>query len=374
MKGGAIIVAAALTAWPAAGQQPVRSAIPTAPVAKGAGWQDVSLAGYREHLEKLGVVVASCADVRDAKTCDPALVGPDNRVLLGTGAAAERRAVRYDWLRALLTQAQRKDPAATPHADTGRGGPAKADAVPAPPSTAELLEAAQVRLAADEQQAGGKTQAEPTNSRQRAAMETVLAGREFRGLEQMSPGQTVSEKVDNWLNSLFARAARLGARVPWLGGALVLGFILLVCAGLGWGLLQLERRWRMRLTQETVTLAEGAPSARDWQLWLQDARKAAEAGDWRGAIHLIYWAAIARLESRRLWPADRARTPREYLNLLAGDDPRRMGLAALTRSFERTWYGGRTADEPAYRQAEELATGLIGNGAGMSAARGGAAR
>lgn len=371
MKGGAIIVAVALTAWPAAGQQPVRSAVPTAPVAKGAGWRGVSTAGYREHLEELTLVVESCADARDAKACDPARVGPDDRVLLGTGAAAERRAVRYDWLRALLTQAQRKDPAATTKVGTGRGGPANG-AAPAAPTTADLLNAALARLIADGQQAGGKTQAEPTNSRQRAAMETVLAGREFRGLEPMSPGQTVSEKVDNWLNSLFAKAARLGARVPWLGGALVLGFILLVCAGLGWGLLQLERRWRTRLTAEVVSPPAGAPSARDWQLWLEDARKAAQAGDWREAIHLIYWAAIARLESRRLWPADRARTPREYLNLLAGDDPRRTGLAALTGSFERTWYGGRTADEGAYRQAEKLAAGLIGNGAGAAGA--GAAR
>jgi len=341
----------------------------TAPVATGAGWQDVSIAGYRAHLEKLTLVVESCADARDAKACDPARVGPDDRVLLGNGVAAERRAVRYDWLRALLTQAQRKDSAAaTGHVERDRDEEAGAGAAPPVLTTADLLNAALARLIADGQQAGSKTPAEPVNSRQRAAMEMVLAGREFRGLERMSPGQTVSEKVDNWLNSLFARAARLGARVPWLGGALVLGFILLVCAGLGWGLLQLERRWRTRLTAEVASPAAGAPSARDWQLWLDDARKAAQTGDWREAIHLIYWAAIARLESRRLWPADRARTPREYLDLLAGDDPRRTGLAALTKSFERTWYGGRTADEPTYRQAEELAAGLIGSAAGAAGA------
>jgi hypothetical protein len=67
----------------------------------------------------------------------------------------------------------------------------------------------------------------------------------------------------------------------------------------------------------------GAASAREWQLWLEDARKAAAAGQWREAIHFVYWAAISRLESRRLWPADRARTPREYLALVAPEDPRR---------------------------------------------------
>jgi hypothetical protein len=113
----------------------------------------------------------------------------------------------------------------------------------------------------------------------------------------------------------------------------------------------------------------GAASARDWQLWLEDARKAAAAKHWREAIHFVYWAAISRLESKRLWPADRARTPREYLALVAAEDPRRPGLATLTGSFERIWYGGRAAGEGDYRKAEALAEGLI---SGSAASSGGA--
>ncbi len=114
-----------------------------------------------------------------------------------------------------------------------------------------------------------------------------------------------------------------------------------------------------------------AASARDWQLYLEDAHGAAAAGEWRQALHFVYWAAISRLESKRLWPADRARTPREYLALVAVDDPRRAGLASLTGSFERTWYGGRAAGEGDYRQAEELATALIsGSGAAIKAGGG----
>jgi hypothetical protein len=139
----------------------------------------------------------------------------------------------------------------------------------------------------------------------------------------------------------------------------VWGFILAVCVGLVWGLLQLERRWRIRLTPDTEGPATGAASARDWQLWLDDARAAAAAGLWREAIHFVYWASISRLESRRLWPADRARTPREYLALIAPEDPRQPGLAKLTGDFERTWYGGRPAGEGDYRSAENLASSLI---------------
>jgi hypothetical protein len=126
-----------------------------------------------------------------------------------------------------------------------------------------------------------------------------------------------------------------------------------------WGLLQLERRWRMRLIPDSDGPAAGAASARDWQLWLEDARQAASAGLWREAIHYLYWASISRLESRRLWPADRARTPREYLALVAPEDPRKPGLATLTGSFERFWYGGRSAAQSDYLKAEELATAMI---------------
>jgi hypothetical protein len=170
--------------------------------------------------------------------------------------------------------------------------------------------------------------------------------------------------VGNWLNRLFASVANLKSRSAWVGRAIVWGFIVGVCIALVYSLLRLERRWRVRLTPEHDELpAPGAVSARDWQLWLEDARKAATSGKWRDAIHFIYWAAISRLESRRLWPADRARTPREYLALVAHEDPRRSGLTQLTATFERFWYGGRAAGENDYRAAESLATGLI-NGSG----------
>lgn len=359
-----------VAATAAAAQQPLHSPVPSAPAAASAGWHDVSMADYRKHLQRLSAVVEACARARDAKACDPALAGRDDRVSLGGGANAEGRPVRYGWLRVLLQQAQKKDAPAASRTTAGAKIAQASGALPPPPSTTELLQSAEKRLAADQQQAERAAQREPENAAARAVMKQVLAGREFRGLKRTSRGESLKEKIDNWLNSLFAGAAGLGARAPWLGRSAVGAFILAVCAGLVWGLLQMERRWRIRLTPESVAPAPAAPSAREWQLWLEDARKAAGAGCWRDAIHCLYWAAISHLESRRLWPADRARTPREYLSLMEGEDPRRAGLAALTGSFERTWYGGRSAGEGDYRRAEELAKALIarplpsGRGAG----------
>ena len=386
------VLAAALVA--AVGALPARAEDPAAQGANKV--REATLAEYRQHLVELNEVVKACAKARDTNNCDPVLVGQNERVPLSNVPNAERRLVRYGWLRALLTIAQTKDK--TPEEAQGKAenkSPNKPEespedkakskpderpkdtleveaARPPKPTTNELLQAAQLRLTQDIAQADGAAAgppaAAPDYSQERETMKQVLAGRDFRNLEPPSRRDSFLEKLSEWLNRIIEGLTKLHANTAWAGRVIVWGFILAVCVGLAWGLLQLERRWRLRLVPESDGPAAGAASARDWQLWLADARRAAAAGEWREAIHFVYWAAISRLESRRLWPADRARTPREYLALVTADDPRRAGLATLTGSFERTWYGGRTAGESDYRKAEELADGLI---AGSGIAEGG---
>jgi hypothetical protein len=357
--------------------------------------REATLAEYRQHLVELNEVVGTCARARDNKSCDPELAGQDDRVPLFN--TQERRLVRYNWLRVLLWSARTKDvipktaqdhngnkaqtktdntPEDKARSEAGGGAkeaPAEEYTRPLKPTTGELLQAAQLRLARDLTQAdsaaAGEPAAAPDYSQERNTMKQVLAGRDFRNLEPPTKRDSLLEKLDEWLNRLFKTIGKLHANVDWLGPVIVWGFILATCVGLTWGLLQLERRWRIRLVPESDGPAAGAASARDWQLWIDDARRAAVAGQWREAIHFVYWAAISRLESKRLWPADRARTPREYLALVTTNDPRRAGLATLTGSFERTWYGGRKAGESEYMQAEKLAEGLI---SGSGAAEGGA--
>jgi hypothetical protein len=399
----AAALAAGVSALPARADDPAPQ--PTKNV------REATLAEYRQHLVELNAVVETCAKARDAKSCDPALAGQDERVPLGN--APERRLVGYGWLRALLTQAQTKDKA--PEGAQGKAeaeGKAEAQgkgenksqnkpetkpaekakntsddrpeetlevvaARPPKPTIGELLQAALARLTEEiaqaESAAAGPPVAAPDHSREREVMKQVLSGRDFRGLEPPTARDAFLEKLSEWLNRFFDSIAKLSASSAWVGRVIMWGIILAACVGLAWGLLQMERRWHLRLVPESDGAASGAASARDWQQWLNDARRAATAGQWREAIHCVYWAAISRLESRRMWPADRARTPREYLALVTADDPRRDGLATLTGSFERTWYGGRTAGENEYLQAEKLADGLIsGSGtAGSGAAKGG---
>ena len=351
----------------------------TAAAQPTSGGREATLAEYRQHLVELNAVVESCAKARDTKSCDPGLVGDDDRVPLTNAPNGERRLVRYGWLRTLLGKAQLTDEVqvktpAKPAVGSLSPPPEEPTRLPKP-TTSQLLQAAEARLTQDIAQADGaiaatQPPAATDYSSERAAMKQILAGRDFRNLESPTARDALLEKLGEWLNRLFAGAEKLRAHSAWVGRVIVVGFIVIVCVGLAWVLLQLERRWRIRLIPDNDLPAAGAASARDWQLYLADARRAAAAGQWREAIHFAYWAAISRLESKRLWPADRARTPREYLALVAASDPRRAGLATLTGSFERVWYGGRAAGESDYKQAEELVDKLI---AGSVAANSGAA-
>jgi hypothetical protein len=92
----------------------------------------------------------------------------------------------------------------------------------------------------------------------------------------------------------------------------------------------------------------------DWEVWLAQARQFANEQHWREAIHRVYWAAIARIESSGAWQPDRTRTPREYLNLIDRQSASRNDLAELTRALELFWYGGRPATERDYAEACRL--------------------
>jgi hypothetical protein len=325
-----------------------------------AGWRDLSVEQYQQRLNNLDYIVAACQKQRSgagaAQTnlpaCDPAQVGPDNRVQWPAGATSQKREVRYDWLRSVLARAAKKS-----------GAPEKSifAAIPGtdnkPASADELLSAARHRLQDDATQAGSPLAPSSDYSSERAAIKSILAQRAYQSVTQVSALGRFREWLGNLLDKFFSGLIRFGSHAPWIAWLLRILLLVAICTALVWFLLRIERRSRIRLVPDFEP-APGAPSAREWQLWLRDAQAMAARGLWREAIHFVYWASIARLESKRLWPADRARTPREYLALLAATDPRKPNLKVLTRSFERTWYGGRAAQASDFDAALEQAAAL----------------
>jgi hypothetical protein len=349
------LAAAAALAFAAASPHVRAQQIPSS-----SGWRDVSLAEYLQHLDALDGVVADCqAQIKLNKpapasnnACDPNRVGLDNRVLVPGAPASQPREVRYDWLRAALSRAEKKD-GGTAAVGLGALSPAKENA----PDLNVLLDEAHQRLQIDERQAGGPPTTNAAYIAERKSLDTILAQREYQDVTKVTAQDRAAEWFYNVLDRILMSLSGLGARAPWaarLLESLMLGGI---CIALIWFFIRIERSARVRLVPDVEPMP-GSPSAREWQLWMKDAQAAAENGLWREAIHSVYWASIARLESGRLWSADRARTPREYLSLVGGNDPRKPTLTALTRSFEHTWYGGRDAAADDFNTAVALAAEL----------------
>ena len=331
-------------------------------------FRDCTTDEYVEHLGQLDALLASCQAQRatanstqspakstidsklDFPACDPLNVGQDDRVKIAAGS--QPREIRYIWLRSVLGRAAKKETA--PKTATFGFG---ARSQPKPISADTLLNQARQRLKNDRQQVAEPIPAKPNYTAEQLVLHQILARKEYARANEVSPRERFVEWFYHLLDQFFSGLADLGASMPWIGTLLRILLIAVLATVLILLLVRIERQGRIRLTPDDAP-APDAPSARVWQLWLKDAQSNAANGNWRQAIHLIYWASISRLESNRLWPADRARTPREYLELLRANDPRKPALRELTQEFERTWYGGRSAGESNFDSARKQAESL----------------
>lgn len=184
-------------------------------------------------------------------------------------------------------------------------------------------------------------------SSQRSVLDSILARREFSDVH----GPTWMDRLKRWLlekllhflGGLFRSSA-----IPTVGKYFV--YALIGLAGLA--LLYLVYRSIFQNPEFEEVVPRDLPvSAKEWTIWLSEARAAAARGEWREAIHLAYWAGISFLEREGFWKPDRARTPREYLRLISAESEQRATLTALTRIFELAWYAKRETSEATFSQA-----------------------
>jgi len=207
-------------------------------------------------------------------------------------------------------------------------------------------EAIRIRLGSLRDEISGFEKAPEDVSAQRARLDAILARPEFHDVH----GQTWVDRLKRWIFDLFLRILRLFFRsttIPTIGRFLVYTLMGVALAAL---LYVAYRSFWADQRPEEVVPSDLPVSAKEWSIWLSEARVAAAKGEWRDAIHLAYWAGISFLERKGLWKPDRARTPREYLRLLAGSSEHRETLITLTRIFELAWYAKRDADEQTFTQ------------------------
>jgi hypothetical protein len=197
----------------------------------------------------------------------------------------------------------------------------------------------------------------------RATLEQILKRREFGAVRPPSRWDLLRERINAWLLRMFSRLFENIGRHP-LGAKLL--FWLILFAVVGWLAMMLVRFWLGRARVDELRSVGEVAFARSWQEWIRAAREAAARGDFREAVHSVYWAEIAHLEDDGIISRDRTRTPREHLQLVAEAvaaaapqiSRQRDSLAALTALFERVWYGRSHADARDFDASMKQAEGL----------------
>ena len=257
---------------------------------------------------------------------------------------------------------------AVPHslAETGAaaGGPK-------PASVSEAAAASKPTAAPEPaSSAEPKSLANPTSfAAARVVANRVLAREEFRAEAEPSWLDRGIAWAEGWLFALLQGMGDVGAHNPWI--APVLEWL---CFGLAAAclLVFVHRSLRRQVVRLSFAGALSLPSETGLQGtdWMGEAARYEAEGRGREALHCLYWAAIALLEARKAWRPNATRTPREYLRLLRpGSETQRL-LGALTRRFERTWYGSEEATaeslQAARREFASLATLAAGDAAGSN--------
>jgi hypothetical protein len=198
----------------------------------------------------------------------------------------------------------------------------------------------------------------------RATLDQILKRREFGAVRPPSQWDLLRQRINAWIMRMLTRLFENIGRHP-LGAKLL--FWLILFAIVGWLAMMLVRFWLGRGRLDELRSVGEVAFARSWQEWIRAAREAAARGDFREAVHSVYWAGIARLEDDGTISRDRTRTPREHLRLVAEaiaaagapqNVRRRDSLAALTSLFERVWYGRSLADARDFEASMQQAEGL----------------
>ena len=285
------------------------------------GLPQTSRAAHEARLPQLRALVQQCAT--DASACKPEKAGPDESFQMQNGLETE---VHYAWLRQTLAGMSKQKPE-----DRGK--------------TAAIVLA---KLFGDDD---GAVAARVDPAKASAAATEVLSQVEFSESKQ----SWLSKKWDRfteWLsNRLNVPAPSHGTRqwLRFLVEAVLFGTPLLLL--LLW-LLRQAREDRFR-TESTGGKAKRTSQATDLP-WLEVAQECARRGEWREAVHALYWQTMSTLESRRLLSVSRTRTPRESLRLLEPGSSARPLLREQTMLLEKVWYGQVPATEQDYQRARTL--------------------
>lgn len=179
----------------------------------------------------------------------------------------------------------------------------------------------------------------PPDTPSRDALNTILAGAEFRRIREQSALARLRQRVVERLLDLWTRIG--GSALGRRGTAIAFAWIAVLVT------IAVLAAWLVRVISrpsraKQFGLAAPGSARRSARAW---ARDALAASDPREAMRYAYRATICGLEEEGAWRLDDTRTPREYLRSLPTDHRRRGLVSDMVRRFEEIWFAAREATE-----------------------------
>lgn len=191
----------------------------------------------------------------------------------------------------------------------------------------------------------------------RSKLDQILKRREFSPPSPPTPLELLRQRINAWLVHMFEKLFQKIAGHP-LGSKLLFWFVMF--GVVSWLVTMLVQFWTRRARTVSLAATASVASHHSWQEWFRAAQEAAIHGEFRDAIHSLYWVGLTRLEDLSILTVDHTRTPREQLNLLSANSSeptpatatseQRDHMSRLTSQLERVWYGRRPAGIDDFRE------------------------
>lgn len=180
-------------------------------------------------------------------------------------------------------------------------------------------------------------------------LESILTRREFAGSEISAWDRFVKwlnriiERILGWLFGGIAGQSGTSRMLAVLFAVTIVVLFLLLLAHVIARLTYGTRRNRSESQQEDIYA--GPDTSRRA---LEEASRAASAGDFRSALRLVYLSVLLNLDDRELIRFDRTGTNWEYLATLRKQTEIQNTLRPVTVIFDRKWYGHEPATKDDY--------------------------
>jgi hypothetical protein len=205
-----------------------------------------------------------------------------------------------------------------------------------------VLNGLSTRLQAMRTEADLYEQPNRADNAMRKRLEQILSSHEFNRVRGPNALELFKQRVQAWIEK---QLRKLGNKVPDIQNAGQIFVWVMIALASAVAAVWLYRISRQNFADTRREVLPFLPSSRSWHDWLSSAREKAAQGRWRDAIHFGFWAAVSRLESEGVWPPDKARTPREYLNAIPYSSLAREPFSAISRRFESSWYANSLTTE-----------------------------